>query len=150
MDPKTAAAMELKIMKATMPHDIFYHSIEHILSQIEMIPTQTYPSGLCCQAALCSCAVNWQGFLRPCVTLESPSINLLEYNFKDAWDILSTKVQNLKLNDSCSTCPLRIICPTCVGNCNVETKNPEEISSYICNYTNELYKQTLKHFNSHE
>lgn len=140
LSPKDAALMDVKIMQMQMPINNFITYIKNIINQIDSIKTPKYSLNLDCQAGLSSCVIDWQGMLRPCVTLEKPSISLLEYNFKDAWNILYNESKKLQLNKKCSTCNLRIICQTCAGNCSIETGHCSEISDYLCAYSKELYQ----------
>lgn len=139
LEPEDAAFMQWKVLQNDMSPDTLRQYVQYVLEQIEK-NRQDYPKGICCQASFSSCAVDWQGMLRPCVTLEDPGIDLRKHSFKEAWEELSSQARLLYTNEKCSTCSLRPICQTCAGSARIETGYYDGIPEYLCAYSEELFR----------
>ena len=93
-------------------------------------------------AGNCSFAVNWQGEMRPCVTLEEPSVPVFETGFEAAWKKMAKEAKLLKGSEKCSKCSLRPICKTCVASAWLETGAYDGVPEYLCRYARE-YRRLL-------
>lgn len=135
--PEEAAAAELEAVREEMDPELFPRYIEQKLAQIEREP-RAYPDGITCMAGNCSFAVNWQGMMRPCVTLEEPSIPVFEMGFEAAWKKVSRKVKTFRVSEKCTECNLRPLCKTCVASAWLETGAYDGLPEYLCRYTEKL------------
>ena len=93
-------------------------------------------------AGNCSFAVNWQGEMRPCVTLEEPSVPVFETGFEDAWEKVSKESKAFRVNEKCIKCRLRPICKTCVASAWLESGAYDGVPEYLCRYA-EAYQNLL-------
>ena len=144
LSPEEAAAAELQAVRAEMDPELFPRYIEQKVTQIENASV-TYPDGITCMAGNCSFAVNWQGGMRPCVTLEEPSVPLFVTGFETGWEWVSKEAKLLRGNEKCTKCRLRPICKTCVASAKLETGAYDGVPEYLCRYAEEyerlLYKE---------
>ena len=141
--PEEAAAAELETIRAEMDPELFPVYVKQKLEQTEQ-PVTRYPSGITCMAGNCSFAVNWQGEMRPCVTLEEPSVPVFKTGFEGAWREISEKAKKFRINDKCTECPLRPICKTCAASAWLETGDYDGLPEYLCRYAGEYKKLLLK------
>lgn len=144
--PEEAAAAELEAVRAEMDPELFPRYIEQKLAQIENA-TMTYPGGITCMAGNCSFTVNWQGEMRPCVTLQEPSVSVFEIGFKAAWEQVSKAAKRLKGNEKCTKCRLRPICKTCVASAWLETGTYGGVPEYLCRYAEEYERMLYEIWN---
>lgn len=141
--PEEAAAAELETIRAEMDPELFPVYVKQKLEQTEQ-PVTGYPSGITCMAGNCSFAVNWQGEMRPCVTLEEPTVSVFKTGFEAAWREISEKAKKFRINDKCTECPLRPICKTCAASAWLETGDYDGLPEYLCRYAGEYKKLLLK------
>lgn len=139
--PEEAAAAELETIRSELVPELFQEYIEQKLMQIEK-GAPVYPVGITCMAGNCSFAVNWQGEMRPCVTLEEPSVPVFETGFEAAWKKMVKEAKLLKGSETCSKCSLRPICKTCVASAWLETGAYDGVPEYLCRYARE-YRRLL-------
>lgn len=140
--PEEAAAAELETIRAEMDPELFSVYIKQKLEQTEK-KASGYPSGITCMAGNCSFAVNWQGEMRPCVTLEEPSVPVFKTGFEAAWKEISEKTKKFRINERCANCSLRPICKTCPAGAWLETGDYAGLPEYLCRYAEE-YKKLLQ------
>ena len=141
--PEEAAAAELETIRAEMDPELFPVYVKQKLEQTEQ-PVTGYPSGITCMAGNCSFAVNWQGEMRPCVTLKEPTVSVFKTGFEAAWREISEKAKKFRINDKCTECPLRPICKTCAASAWLETGDYDGLPEYLCRYAGEYKKLLLK------
>ena len=139
--PEEAAAAQLEAVRAEIDPELFPQYIEQKIAQIENA-AMTYPEGITCMAGNCSFTVNWQGEMRPCVTLEEPSVPVFETGFEAAWEQASKEAKLLRGNEKCTKCRLRPICKTCVASAKLETGAYDGVPEYLCRYAEE-YERLL-------
>lgn len=75
--------------------------------------------------------------MRPCVTLEEPSVPVFETGFESAWQQISEKVKAYRVNEKCRQCRLRPVCKTCVASARLETGEYDGLPEYLCRYARE-------------
>lgn len=104
----------------------------------EYLQSPYYPEidgcDLFCNAAKCSCWVNWQGELQPCVDLMSPAFDLKSMSFSDAWEGLVQASENFPVHAECKNCKLKPLCNICYARAVNEKANCGSID-YICETT---------------
>ena len=142
LEPEEAAAAEMEMLRNEMnPEDLRMY-VQQMLLQIKK-EGNVYSEGITCMAGNCSFAVNWQGEMRPCVTLEEPSVPVFETGFLSAWQQISEKVKAYRVNEKCRQCRLRPVCKTCVASARLETGEYDGLPEYLCRYARE-YIRLLK------
>lgn len=139
--PEEAATAGMEALKAEMDPQAFPIYVEQRITQLEN-GEEKYPSGITCMAGNCSFAVNWQGEMRPCVTLEEPSVPVFDTGFEAAWEIVSKESKAFRVNEKCIKCRLRPICKTCVASAWLETGSYDGVPEYLCRYA-EAYQNLL-------
>ena len=139
--PEEAATAGMEALKAEMDPQTFPIYVEQRITQLEN-GEEKYPSGITCMAGNCSFAVNWQGEMRPCVTLEEPSVPVFDTGFEAAWEIMSKESKAFRVNEKCIKCRLRPICKTCVASAWLETGSYDGVPEYLCRYA-EAYQNLL-------
>lgn len=90
LNPEDAALAEIQTRKAEIVPEIFRQYAEQmtaILKNQDMV----YSDQISCLAGNCSFTINWQGEMRPCVTLEEPSVPVFETGFLSAWQKISSE-----------------------------------------------------------
>lgn len=142
LNPEEAAAAEMEMLRNEMNPGVFRMYARQMFLQIEK-EGDVYPEGITCMAGNCSFAVSWQGEMRPCITLEEPSVPVFETGFESAWQQVSEKVKVYRLNEKCRQCRLRPVCKTCVASAWLETGEYDSLPEYLCRYTEE-YVRLLK------
>lgn len=136
LEPEEAAAAEMEMLRNEMnPEDLRMY-VQQMLLQIKK-EGNVYSEGITCMAGNCSFAVNWQGEMRPCVTLEEPSVPVFETGFESAWQQISEKVKAYRVNEKCRQCRLRPVCKTCVASARLETGEYDGLPEYLCRYARE-------------
>ena len=142
LEPEEAAAAEMEMLRNEMNPEAFRMYVRQMLLQIKK-EGNVYSEGITCMAGNCSFAVNWQGEMRPCVTLEEPSVPVFETGFESAWQQISEKVKAYRVNEKCRQCRLRPVCKTCVASARLETGEYDGLPEYLCRYVRK-YIRLLK------
>lgn len=134
--PEAAAATELETVKTELGEEQFPFYVQRKIVQIKNGP-DIYPEGMACMAGNCSFSVNWQGEMRPCVTIEEPSVPVFEIGFDAAWEKMSGGAKKFRLHTKCVKCRLRPACKTCVASAWLETGEYDGLPEYLCRYAKE-------------
>ncbi len=138
LDPISAARARVRVMEMEMSAESFKQYRDQLIDSVDnFVPGEEKEEQITCLAANCSFSVNWQGFLRPCVILQDPQINVFEVGFEKAWQYVSEQAQNLKSSSKCSQCPLRQLCRICVAAGLNETGSYNGVPDYLCQYAAE-------------
>ena len=145
LSPEDAASAELKAIKSEMSPEGFRHYVSSKITQLDEKDT-IYPAGVSCLAGNCSFTVNWQGEMRPCVSLSEPAAPVFETGFEPAWKKISEGTKEFRLNEKCIRCPLRAVCKTCVASAKLETGKYDGLPEYLCRYA-EKYVELLREIN---
>ena len=145
LNPKEAAFANFYTLKKELLPNAFQQFIRQVVKTIEN-PSLPYPRHISCLAANSSFAINWQGEMRPCVTLSEPSIPVFDIGFQSAWNEIIKQSKILILNDTCVNCSLRPICKTCIASAFWETGFYNGLSDYNCQYAHEFYRLLLTEF----
>lgn len=142
--PEDAARAALTAFRSAFSADTYR---QYISQTIERIQNPDFPRGdghVSCLAGNCSFTVNWQGEMRPCVALSTPSVPVFETGFKDAWEKISAHMQEVLINPACTKCSLRPVCRTCAAGALLETGAYDGIPDYLCRYSEEYYRLLLE------
>lgn len=140
LTPKEAAALRVMAMREEEGPENFAIIRSRILAEVDRaranpVPAKPRPMG--CLAGKCSFTINWQGNIRPCVILSTPSVSVFEHGFEKAWRIMSESIGRVLLNGTCTACPLRSLCHTCAASAELEAGAADQIPEYMCQYTHE-------------
>ena len=139
LNPEDAAGAEIEVMKYELGQENFQQYACAILSRLEE-EDAVYPAGVSCMAGNCSFTVNWQGELRPCVSLSEPAVRVFETGFEAAWRKIVEETGKIRLNAKCSTCHVRHLCRTCAASALLETGDYGGVPDYMCRYAEESLK----------
>lgn len=140
LDPEKAAQINIASLKQEMGSNLFQQYVAQSLERVTKFVPADQPRGMSCYAGNCSFTVNWQGNLRPCVVMSSPSVNAFEQGFMSAWEEVRNACQMILLNIKCSQCYLRIVCRTCPACALLETGSYQGIPKYMCRFAEECYR----------
>ena len=136
LEPEEAAASELEVMRTEWDRESFFAYVREINRQLKE-EKKVYPDRISCMAGNCSFTVNWQGEMRPCVTLEEPGVPVFETGFETAWQEIRTRSKEFQMNPKCRKCRLRPVCKTCVACAKLETGEYGGLPEYLCRYAKE-------------
>ncbi len=147
LDPQTAAKARVEVLRREMGKELFSQYRSSTLNKIYHANGESSTQGhMKCRAGQSSFVINWQGYMRPCVVLEQPSIPLDTPPFPDAWKQVVQDTAQLCIAKECSCCRYRDVCNTCVAAAIAETGSADGVPTYLCEYTKATiqYLQTQK------
>lgn len=137
VDPKIAAQKRIQLLKKEMGADLFAQFVQKKIFEVEHILPEKGPGKVRCLAGSCSFTINWQGMLRPCVVVDSPSVSVFELGFRKAWQSINLSVSKIKTSSKCNACNLRPVCRTCFASALLEEGSFEATPEYMCEYAKE-------------
>lgn len=148
LSPSEAAKARAIIEKYGQTPSEFAESVEPFFYKAEN--PQIGSDRMKCMAGKSSFAINWKGYMQPCVTLAAPSASVLELGFDRAWETIVREVERIRLSSKCAECSMRDICQTCAACALAETGRLDGVPDYMCEYTEqtihflkaELYKES--------
>ena len=141
LNPEEAAYARVMLMKEKFSHEIFAAHAQQMISIVECTSQgDEVQECVNCRAGRSSFAINWQGYLRPCIMLMTPSVPVFEMGFVEAWTKIVMETEKIMLNAKCSGCSFREVCQTCVACAMSETGSFNGVPEYMCEYT----KETLR------
>lgn len=142
MHPKEAAIAKYLILEYQWGEDALEEYKRYVVNAVENYDPKQYGYNrkMSCLAGNCSFTINWQGMMRPCVMQSEPQANVFQEGFVQSWEKVSTKTQEILINEECVSCKYRPICNTCAAAALLETGDYEGIPQYICEYIKEFYK----------
>lgn len=144
LTPKDAAEIWHKSLKAEMDEPQYRLYREYLLEQVKQ-RQNTVPDAadntMQCMAGSCSFTINWQGCMRPCVMLESPSISVFESSFLEGWTQLKQEMARISLCNDCTACAYRPLCHICAASALYESGSHQGKSEYLCDLATESYRQ---------
>lgn len=150
LDPKVAAGARIRALRGEMEPELFKEYVINTLLKIDhAVVGESIPGHMSCWAGKCSFTVNWQGEIRPCVVMNSPSAQVFEVGFEAAWKQIVEESNAILLSSKCSTCTMKSLCRTCAASAFLETGEYEGTPSYMCEYTAEslrLLRQVREKF----
>ena len=144
LTPKDAAKIWHKSLKAEMDEAQYRLYRENLLEQVKQ-RQNTVPDAadntMQCMAGSCSFTINWQGCMRPCVMLESPSVSVFESSFFEGWTQLKQEMASISLCNDCTACAYRPLCHICAASALYESGSHQGKSEYLCDLATESYRQ---------
>lgn len=139
LDPEDAARVGFEIIQSQNNPAVFQSYARSIVHAIDSFDAaKPYSRHMSCLAGSCSFALNWLGYMRPCVVLNQPQYNVFEEGFLNSWQKMSQETGKLLVSKKCSLCPRRILCKTCVAAGLYEEGAFDKAPSYLCRYSEEM------------
>jgi radical SAM protein with 4Fe4S-binding SPASM domain len=89
-------------------------------------------SAFTCKAGYSSFWVTWEGIMLPCGMMKEPAINLIETDFRDAWERLRSGLLDIPACSECNECKLRSCCDVCPAKLRMETGRYDIPAPYLC------------------
>lgn len=141
LNPEDGAKARIKVLKNELGNEKFLSYVDSMLIRVEQ--QNNYGCGIDCQAGNSSFMINWQGLMKPCVSLFTPAVDVCKAGFDNAWKQIITKSKALKINGKCAQCKLRPLCNTCVATASWETGDFAEVPEYCCKEAKEMLRLLL-------
>lgn len=135
LNPKEAAEAYVQTLKFELAPDVFPQYAQQMLAVAKQDAAAPYTNHMTCLAGNCSFTINWQGEMRPCVSLPSPSAPVFETGFDAAWKTIVEETDRITLSPRCSQCSLRQVCQTCAACALLEGGAYDAAPDYMCQYT---------------
>ena len=139
-----AAELRIRFLRYSMDAEHYKLYAKNKIDAIEHFIPDPNPHKVSCLAGHCSFTVNWQGNARPCVMMTSPSCSLLDHNWMEAWEYLSSEISRLSLDPKCQNCKFRPLCEICAANSYLESGSYQTAPSYLCDYAKLSYLFLLR------
>lgn len=140
LSPEEYARAKLRLLPTLEDPGFVQEDLRQMLENIERDRgTVGDTTGFKCKAGKCSCAINWQGMMRPCVLLRAPEVNALELGFLPAWEKIRALCAPAEKNPKCAACAYRSICPTCPAAEQAETGVIGKAPEYLCECMEAFY-----------
>lgn len=96
-----------------------------------------------CRAGSSTFWVTWDGQLRPCGMLTSPTLPLTPGGFAEAWQRIRAARERILLPAQCTACSMKNACDQCAAVCQAETGEFTGVPEYMCRQT-ERYLQRVR------
>lgn len=149
LTPEEAARARVRIQKYTQTDKEFQESAERFLYRSQNPSPITEPPGrMKCLAGKSSFTINWQGNMRPCVMLTTPSASVFDLGFGQAWNTIVDEVKKIQLSPKCSECSKRDVCQVCAACALYESGSFDGIPDYMCQYTEHTLNCLRQELNS--
>ncbi len=135
ISPLDMALLDEKINKLKFLGSHYHDYCAFRLKQIEERDVQekdAHPMHFNCNAGRCTFIVNWQGMIRPCIMLDSPSVDVFQQGFSKGWSMISEAAKQVTFSPACSTCKLMPVCKVCAASAILETGNNHDRPLYLC------------------
>lgn len=88
-----------------------------------------------CRAGSSTFWVTWDGQLRPCGMMTSPTLPLAPGGFAQAWQSIRAARERILVPAQCTACPVRNACDQCAAVCQAETGAFTGVPTYMCRQT---------------
>ena len=85
-----------------------------------------------CRAGACSFWIDWQGHMTNCGMYNSAFASLDDRPFREAWQELKEKTEQISYASPCGGCPNRHLCHSCIAMAVNETGHREGKPEYVC------------------
>lgn len=101
--------------------------------------------GVRCRAGSSSFWMTWDGQMRPCGMMLTPTTYPLEVGFEKAWEKIRVETAKIVTASKCSTCKKKEICGVCAAVCVTETGRFDGVPKYMCERTDSIIEEMTKH-----
>ena len=93
-----------------------------------------------CGAYRKSFCITWNGNMQLCAIAEYPAVPILNKPFKEAWEMLLTKLEKITMPDECRECKYEGFCKRCLGILCAECGSCEKVTESFCSEAKLLYQ----------
>lgn len=100
-----------------------------------------------CRAGKSTFWMTWDGKMMTCGIMDKPIAYPFEVGFKNAWDTIVEKTDELRLPVKCLNCKKSNVCQVCAAVSYTETGNVSGVPTYMCEMTEEIIKETSRIYN---
>ena len=141
LTPEQAASIWIQSLKLEMEPYLFRQYVQQSIQRARQTPEgPAEPGRMTCMAGSCSFTINWQGEMRPCVILSSPSVPVFSLGFSAAWEKIVQECDTIHISPQCSVCSLRHLCRTCAASALLEEGRYDAVPRYMCRYAAETLR----------
>lgn len=98
--------------------------------------------GIMCRAGSSAFWITWDGKMLPCGMMTYPEVDLVKLGFRDAWQEIRQKTQELRMPGQCSACSRKDVCAVCPAVCVTETGKFDAVPQYMCQMTDATIRKT--------
>ena len=88
-----------------------------------------------CRAGSSTFWVTWDGKIRPCGMMTTPSFDLEELGFDAAWSAIKNATKEIFIPKQCVECNVNHLCDQCAAICHAETGAFSGVPTYMCDRT---------------
>lgn len=92
-----------------------------------------------CKGSRCSFWIDWNGGMNPCAFMSSCESKPFDVGFRDAWNEMLKKMNDLRPPQPCLSCECNHICYACPGIREAETGSPSLVCEEICQNVRQAY-----------
>ncbi len=138
LSPEEAAALRFHHMQHISAPEDFAQYAASTLYTIKYYRANENSAKITCYSGKCSFAINWQGYMRPCVILSEPSPSVFTDGVEGCWRQTVKHCEDLRISQKCAECHLRPICRTCPASALIETGSYTDVPEYCCKYAEEF------------
>ena len=139
-----AAKMRIYLMMQSNVN--FEEYAKKFIEKGENTSSETYESmSVPCRAGRSSFAINWQGYMRPCIMVTKPEVFVFSQDFMTAWRQIVEDTARIKLSSKCSVFTMQSVCQTCAACALLETGSYGGTPKYMCQYTENTILQLKKY-----
>ncbi|MDD7143316.1 radical SAM/SPASM domain-containing protein [Fusicatenibacter saccharivorans] len=144
LTPSAAAKMRICLMQRKNAD--FEEFAKNFIERAEKTSSRVYESmSIPCRAGRSSFAINWQGYMRPCIMVTKPQTSVFSQDFMSGWRKIVEDTARIKLSSKCSACTMREVCQTCAACALLETGSYDGTPKYMCQYTENTIQQLKKY-----
>lgn len=103
-----------------------------------------------CRAGSSTFWVTWDGKIRPCGMMTTPSFDLNEVGFAEAWNAIRAATKEIFIPKQCIGCNLKHACDQCAAICHSETGSFQDVPTYMCERTKAYMKLISESYNDRD
>lgn len=140
LTPEESARAQLDYDSLRFPPEELRRRLEQMLAggsvpdpdrECQELPTER----IRCRAGSSTFWVTWDGQLRPCGMMTTPTEDLRTQSFRSAWTNIRSAREQIMVPPGCSACSLRGACDQCSAICYAESGSFTAVPEYMCRRT---------------
>lgn len=140
MTPGQAAAAQVAYDRSRFAPDVLRGRWEKQLAGTDLPDPDKECQGLPaerirCRAGSSTFWVTWDGQMRPCGMMTTPSAAIDTLGFDGAWQAIRAARKQIFVPPQCSACEIRHACDQCAALCFAETGSFTGVPAYMCEKT---------------
>ena len=102
-----------------------------------------------CRAGSTTFWMTWKGDMRPCGMMTTPSMNVPENGFTNAWNFIHAEREKIMLPAECTACGKSTICELCPAACYAENGDYTVVPRYLCGKLDAFLGEAKNWLDSH-